>query len=133
MALSQTFRPAWGVLEPRLVHLVGKWDIGATGAVGTKTGGNGLTLTRTGTGAYTIQLKGSNGVSARAQSILHVSVQVLDGTGGTTIGVAKLLTVTDSTGAITFKVVPADATTATELGNPSVIMVSVHARLSSAR
>jgi hypothetical protein len=54
-----------------LVFVAGKVAIGATGAVGTKTG-KGFTVTRTGAGLYTVTFDGSGGFTA----ILFADIQI---------------------------------------------------------
>lgn len=53
MADRMTY-PIAGSLTRGLTILAGSWAIGSTGAVGTKTCGEGMTLTRTDVGDYTI-------------------------------------------------------------------------------
>jgi hypothetical protein len=133
--MSQSFRPAWGVLEPKLVTLVGNWAIGSTGAVGTKTGAKGMSLTRTGTGAYTIQLTGANGASVRATNILNCHVALFvndtDPTNDTDGHWTKMLAISDSAGTVTFQCVD-EAGVVREAPSGAVIAVTLHARLSSA-
>lgn len=134
MAMSQSFCPLYGVLEKGLAILVGKWAIGSTGAVGTKTGGVGLTLARNSAGNYTIQLIGSRGVAARVFSILKPSIDIavndLDASNDTDSFRAKLVSVTDSTGAIVFICVD-EADVVRELPSGAVVMVNLFVKLSS--
>lgn len=53
---DRMMQPLGGSLSRGVVILAGRWAIGSAGAVGTKTCGEGMTLSRTGTGAYTITL-----------------------------------------------------------------------------
>lgn len=93
-----------GSLENGLAVLVGKWAIGASGAVGAKTRGQGMSLSRTAAGSYTLQLTGVNGVSARVASIVHVSPKVVtsdtDPSNDAAAIDARTLSQTDSTGVI---------------------------------
>ncbi len=105
--MDQAFKPLWGVLNAKEAHLAGKWAIGASGAVGTKTGGLGLKLTRTGAGAYTVQLQSGSQTDARAVAILHADVTVwvndTDPTNDTDGHYAKHKLITDSAGTFTFQ------------------------------
>lgn len=65
--------------QPGVVVISGRVAIGATGAVGAATG-RGFTVTRTGTGLYTITLDSSGGVPA----ILAAFVDVIFATGSNT-------------------------------------------------
>ncbi len=134
MSMSNLFKPLWGVLEPKLVILTGKWAIGSTGAVGTKTGGGGLALTRNNVGNYTIQLKGAKEVTARCNAILHASVNAIDTdvdpTNDAAAHYVRVLSMTDSTGAILFQCFD-EAGAAAELPSGATISCSVFAKLSS--
>lgn len=136
MSMSQSFRPWWGVLEPKAVELMGKWAIGGTGAVGTQTGGQGMSLTRTNVGLYTIQILGSKQVAARLQAILdcHVALFVndTDPTNDTDAHWVKMLAISDSAGTVTFACVD-EAGVVREAPSGAVITVSLKGRQSSAR
>ena len=136
MSMSQGFRPWWGVLEPKMVCLSGKWAIGGTGAVGTQTGGQGLSLTRNSAGNYTIQLLGSKQVAARLQAILdcHVALFVndVDPSNDTDAHWVKMLAISDSAGTVTFQCVD-EAGAAREAPSGAVITVTLFGRQSSAR
>jgi hypothetical protein len=133
--MSQTFRPMWGVLESKMAMLAGGWLVGATGAVTKATGGQGLSLTRTGTGAYTLQVLGSKQVSAGVPAFLHADVRLFnsdaDPSNDTDAHFIKMLDINSSTGAITFQCVD-EAGVVREAPNPSVITVMVLAKLSGA-
>jgi hypothetical protein len=51
---NRMFRPLKGALDNGLCLLAGSWAIGASGAVGTKTAGVGMTLSRNSAGNYTV-------------------------------------------------------------------------------
>jgi hypothetical protein len=58
---DRSWYPVWGCLEREYVWIVGRWDVGATGAVSSRPsagcGGTGITsLTRNSAGNYTIVL-----------------------------------------------------------------------------
>lgn len=133
--MSQTFRPMWGVLEPRFVILCGKWAIGSTGAVGTQTGAKGMSLTRTGTGAYTIQILGSKKVSGSLQAILDCDINLFvndtDPTDDTDAHWVKKLAISDAAGTVTFQCVD-EAGVVREAPSGAVICVTLRGRQSSA-
>jgi len=56
------------------VTYTGRWAIGATGAVGAKVAGQGMTLTRTGVGLYTLTL------DATPAAITHVDPRNISNT-----------------------------------------------------
>jgi hypothetical protein len=62
--------PVKGSRTRGLEILSGNWAVGTAGAVGAKVCGEGMTLTRTGTGAYTVTLSDTYYALAAA----HVSV-----------------------------------------------------------
>jgi hypothetical protein len=121
-------------LESRLAVLSGHWAIGSTGAVGAKVGALGLTLARTGTGTYTLQLTDSSGAAARASFILHPIVTVeeadADPTDDTGAYAARVLSVADSTGLITFQTHD-EAFVARDPASGAFIRVTVLVKLSS--
>lgn len=86
MAILRRLYPAAKTLQPYLVMVAGKVAIGASGAVGTASG-KGFTVTRTGTGLYTVTLDANVSVP----DILHASADVVFATGGNT-QTAKILT-----------------------------------------
>lgn len=131
--MNQGFKPAYGVLETGYASLAGAWVIGATGAVGAKLGGQGMTLTRSGTGAYSIQLLGAKGVSVGVYAILHASVVAYnpdtDPSNDTDAHFIKMLDAVDSTGVITFQCVD-EAGVVRELPNPAKLKAHVIVKLS---
>ena len=131
VSMAQSHRPLYGLLEDKVAIYAGTWAIGATGAVGTQTGGKGLTLTRTGVGLYTIQLTGSKGLAARVQALLHVHFGVVMNDGNFYQVRAK--TAVASTGVITIAAFAeaAGSIAVTELPNGAVLSVCVVAKLSS--
>lgn len=135
MAMSQSFRRDFQVLEHASFSLMGKWAIGSTGAVGTKTGGKGMSLTRNSTGNYTIQLLGSKGVSARCNAILHCAVSIFvndtDPTNDTDGHYVKMLAISDSAGTVTFQAQD-EAGVVREIPSGGVVTVHLDGRLSSA-
>ncbi len=89
-----------------VVLIAGYWAIGASGAVGTKTGATGVKLTRTGAGLYTLQLQGADtSLDARVPYILHCNAKVVvndsDPTNDTDAMDARELTRDATTGTIT--------------------------------
>lgn len=129
IAMGQSFKPIWGVLENKTVQLMGSWAIGATGAVGAKTGGTGMVLTRSAQGIYTIQLVGSKGLSARVHDLLYINVNITS--NDTDRLVAKVKTAVAATGLITFTTFKADGTVE-DPPNGGSLSVLVLAKLSSA-
>lgn len=133
--LSQPFKPLRGTSEPETVLLIGRFAIGATGAVGTKTGGQGLSLTRTDVGSYTLQLKGSNNVSAGVPAILHASCSVFnsdtDPSDDTDAHFVKMLAISSSAGTVTIQCVD-EAGAVKELPSGGSISFLVAVKLSSA-
>jgi hypothetical protein len=133
-SMNQSFKPLWGTLDNKVAILAGKWAIGATGAVGTQTGATGVSLTRTGVGAYTLQLR-HNGANARANAILHAAVSVwvndADPTNDTDGHYVKLKLITDSGSSMTFQVQD-EAGVVAEAPSGAVISAVIFAKLSSA-
>ena len=74
---DRDFQPPKGSLTRRLVTLSGRWAIGATGAVGTKTNGEGMTLTRNSAGNYTVTLDDKY-VSLAGHSIGYLGIAATD-------------------------------------------------------
>lgn len=135
VSMSQIFRPFYGTPDDKVAVLHGNWAIGATGAVGTKTGGRGMTLTRTGVGLYTIQLTGSKGAAARVYAILKSDVSVVANTDN--LYYIQKKTQVASTGVITIRCytnveVVGGTPVAAELPSGAVLEVTVAAKLSSA-
>lgn len=79
MAILRHLYPAAKLLQPYIVQVVGKVAIGSSGAVGTASG-KGFTVTRTGTGLYTITLDAQTSVP----DILYAHVDVVFATGSNT-------------------------------------------------
>lgn len=131
-AMNQSFKPLHGTLDSKVALLAGKWAIGASGAVGTQTGATGLLLTRTGAGAYTVQLR-HNGANARAVAMLHASVSVwvndADPTNDTDGHYVKLLAITDSGTSFTFQCED-EAGVVREAPSGAVISMAVYVKLS---
>ena len=101
-----------------LVFVAGKVAIGATGAVGTKTG-KGFTVTRTGAGLYTITLDGTGGCA----NILHVDLMIVPASAGAT-QLATVLTHGASTRTVTVQT-SAEATPNTAADPPSGSILSL--------
>ncbi|HEX2612577.1 MAG TPA: hypothetical protein VHO02_03170 [Fibrobacteria bacterium] len=104
--LSQIFKSQVKAIEPETRILVGSWAIGSTGAVGTKTGGSGMTLTRNSAGNYTVQLTGVRGVSAGVPAFLHCQatlyVNDVDASNDTDSHVIWMLSKSASAGTASF-------------------------------
>lgn len=103
-----------------LVFIAGRVAIGASGAVGAKTG-KGFAVTRTGTGLYTITLDGVGGVVA----IVNVHVDVIHSSGAATQS-AYALTIVPGTRIITLQTVANSApSTAADPPNGSSLQLFV--------
>jgi hypothetical protein len=76
MAIVRRLYPAAKTFQPYLVDVVGNVAIGATGAVGAATG-RGFTVTRTGTGLYTVTLDANVSVPA----IIHCDAMIVNSSG----------------------------------------------------
>lgn len=104
--LSQIFKSQVKAIEPETRILCGSWAIGGTGAVGTKTGGSAMTLTRNSAGNYTLQLKGVRGVSAGVPALLHVGVSLyvndVDSSDDTDAHAINMLAKSSSAGTCSF-------------------------------
>lgn len=131
--IASPFRPLHGCTDAGVFAITGKWAIGATGAVGTQTRATGLTLTRSGVGAYTLQLRDSN-ADARAVAILFCAVQAwvndADPTNDTDAHQCKHKLITDSTGAITVQFED-EGGTVRELPSGAVVTVFLTGTISS--
>lgn len=125
--MTQSFFPSKGYLEHDLIQLVGRFDIGAVGAVAAIAhGGTGFTLTRTGVGLYTIQLT-CKGAAARVSDIVFADVVTVG--GATTVAQPVHLLTIDITGTtMTFETMNDAGTAVAELANPSQIMVHIVAK-----
>lgn len=135
VSMSQPHRPLYGVLEDKMSVYVGNWAIGSTGAVGTKVGARGLTLTRTGVGLYKVQLTGSAGLAARVYALLSVRPSVIMNDDHAYL--VKVKTAVAATGVITLRCytdveVVGGTPVAAELPSGAVLIVEVIAKLSSA-
>src|SRR4029077_46614 len=99
------------------------------------TGGQGMLLPRTGTGAYTIQVKGSKQVSAAPKAIMNCNVSLFvddaDPTNDTDGHWVKLLAISDTAGTVTFQCVD-EAGVVREAPSGAVICATLHATLSTA-
>lgn len=131
--LSQIFKSDVKAIEPLTRILAGSWAIGASGAVGTKTGGSGMTLTRDAAGKYTVQLKGARQVSAGVPAILHATVSVFgqdhDSSNDAAGNMAKLISKSSSSGTVVFDVVD-EAGVVAEAASGAEISVMVVVKLS---
>lgn len=99
-----TLKPFRGAFDSGMAIMAGRWAIGGTGAVGAKTAGVGLTLTRDDVGLYTVQLT-ANGADASAPAIVFADAQVVnddsDPSNDTGAIAGRVLTSVASTGVIT--------------------------------
>jgi len=95
MALIKKLFNQYRTTNPFTVCIEGMVDIGSTGAVGTAHG-KGFTVTRTGTGAYTIALVAQNGV----YDILNANASVIHSTSRK----VQLLTASKTSGNMTIQV-----------------------------
>ncbi len=129
----QSFKPLWGTLDAKVCVLAGRWAIGGSGAVGTQTRGKGMALTRTGAGAYTLQLRHKSS-NARPVAFLHASVSLWvndgDPTNDTDGHWVKMLAISDSAGTLTFQCVD-EAGVVREAPSGAVISACVVYTLSS--
>lgn len=105
--MEKAFKPIKGTLDDGVCIISGNWAIGATGAVGAKTRARGVTLTRTNTGLYSLQLNGYRNGSASVPAILHCSINVVtsdaDPTNDTDAFDVQVQTMVASTGVVTFR------------------------------
>lgn len=105
MAINQLLHPVQARNRGR-VSYCGSWVLGASGAVGAKTGGAGMTLARTAAGLYTLTLE-----SAPA-AVLHV-VPIIVSNTHTIVNLTTTTTgATFRTGAYASPQTAADATAA---------------------
>lgn len=134
-SMTRAFKPFLGHGDPNVVIMSGNWAIGATGAVGAKTGATGLKLTRTDVGLYTIQLQAASQISARVPAILWADFQVVtndtDPTNDTDAVRVRVLAFDASAGTVSIQCVD-EGDVAREIASGSVLMAQVHAKLSSA-
>jgi hypothetical protein len=133
--MERAFKPLKGSLDNAVAILSGNWAIGSSGAVGTKVGGTGLLLARTGTGTYTVQLKGHKNTSCGVPALLFVGCGVVtsdaDPTNDTDAISARVLSMVASTGLITIQTFD-EAGVVRDPASGAKLMVTVHAQLSSA-
>lgn len=103
---ERIFRKLHGTLDDGLVILTGSWAIGATGAVGAKTAGVGLTLARSDVGTYTVQAT-AEGAAASVYAFPFADMVVMtsdaDPTNDTAAIDARPLSAVGSTGLVTFQ------------------------------
>jgi hypothetical protein len=129
MSLNRVFKRDLAHLDAGAAILAGKWAIGSTGAVGTKTAGLGLSLSRSDVGSYTLQLTGSLGSAGRSKNLVHASIAVLvddaDPSNDTNGHFIKQLAVSDSAGTVTFAIVD-EAGAVKEAPSGAVISCAVH-------
>jgi len=102
MAITRKrFKPE--VMQPGVVFIAGRVAIGATGAVGAQTG-KGFSVTRTGTGLYTITIDTSSvgGVNTTrgVPAILHAQLDIAPAAANAT-QYATVLTFAPTTGTLT--------------------------------
>lgn len=134
-SMTRAFKPLLGHADPNVAILSGYWAIGATGAVGTKTGATGLKLTRTNTGLYTIQLQAASAISARVPAILWADFQIVnsdtDPTDDTDAVRVRILAFDASAGTISIQCVD-EGDVAREIVSGGKLMATVHVKMSSA-
>lgn len=121
-------------LENGTAVFSGRWAIGATGAVGAKTGGLGMNLTRTGVGTYRIDLVNSKGVVSKVPAILgvHIAVEEADAdpTDDTAAYAGRPLVSTPASGTITLQTHD-EAFVARDPASGAFLLVTVFVNLSS--
>lgn len=121
-------------LENGLAVFSGRWAIGATGAVGAKTGGLGMKLTRTGVGTYRIDLVNSKDVVSKVPFVLGVHLAVEEGdadpTDDTGAYAARPLVTTASSGTITLQTHD-EAFVARDPASGAFLLATVFVNLSS--
>lgn len=111
----------FGALQPRLIDVSGRVAITTSGAVSTKTG-RGFTVTKTGTGLYSIKLDAQGSI---VPDILSVLVDVGFATGTAQLMV-KVLTISAATATITLQTSTVAApNTAADLTTGSFLMLRV--------
>lgn len=113
MAINSRLYPGIPTTSPGVVLISGYVNIGSTGAVGTQVG-KGFAVTRTGTGAYTIQIT-SSGAAASVPAVLYaVATLAYDNDTNYKVNVRT----TPTTGALTVKTA-AEAAPGTPADPPS--------------
>jgi hypothetical protein len=135
--MEKAFKPLKGTLDDGVVLISGNWAIGASGAVSTKTRARGVTLTRTAAGTYSLQLNGYRNASASVPAILHCGVNVItsdaDPTNDAAAISARVLTMTASTGIVTFQTFDEAGVAADPASGAKVSILLVFAVVSAAR
>lgn len=135
MAYSKIMYSQLMANEPGTALLAGSWAIGATGAVGAKTGGKGLTLTRNSAGNYTVAIKGAGNVAARVPAMLFANavayVNDTDPSDDTDGYLVKPLAKSASGGTFSFQVVD-EGGVVREVPSGAAIAVFLICKMSSA-
>lgn len=135
ISMARGLKPLAGCLENKMAVLAGNWAIGATGAVGAKVGGKGLTLARTGVGTYTAQITSVGSVAARVPAILSAHFECVtsdaDPSNDTDAISTRVLSFVASTGLITFQTFD-EAGVVRDPVSGAFIMATVFVKLSSA-
>jgi len=111
-------------LRPGVLTLEGTFAIGSTGAI-TKSSGDGFTIARTGTGAYTITL------DEKFVSLMGVQYLLIDATLGQYSQFATLTDAVASTKTITF--VAHQAGVATDPSSGAVLKIIIVGRKTDAK
>lgn len=132
--MNQLMYPLYGVGDPKVSIIAGRWAIGSTGAVGAKSGGKGMTLTRNDVGKYTVQLVDADGTAASVPVILFASAAVfnsdLDASDDTDAHDVRLGAVSDSAGTLVLQAVD-EALVAREIPSGASIAVVMFIKNSS--
>lgn len=135
--MEKAFKPLKGTLDDGVCVISGNWAIGASGAVGAKVRARGVTLTRSNTGLYSLQLNGYRNGSAAVPAILHCSVNVVtsdaDPTNDTAGYLSQVQTMVASTGIVTFRTLDEDGVSADPASGAKISILLVIAVVSAAR
>lgn len=127
MAINSHLSPAPPCATPGCVIIAGRVAIGATGAVGAKTG-KGFTVTRTDTGDYTVQVT-SSGAACTVPAVLFAQATLAVNSDTQFIAQVK---VAPTTGAITVTCFAnADLTTPADPPSGASLMVFIVAQNTS--
>lgn len=133
--MERAFKPLKGSLDNGVAILSGSWAIGSTGAVGTKTGGGGLTLSRSDVGTYSVQLNGNKGAAAAVSAILFFAANVVtsdaDPSNDTAAIMARPLSKSASAGTMGFQTFD-EAGVARDPASGAAIQFMCHVRISGA-
>jgi hypothetical protein len=121
--MEKAFKPLKGTLDDGVVLISGNWAIGASGAVSTKTRARGVTLTRTAAGTYSLQLNGYRNASASDADPTNDAAAIS----------ARVLTMTASTGIVTFQTFDEAGVAADPASGAKVSILLVFAVVSAAR